>query len=131
MQLTSILRRVERHQGFVYEKVRWRTGERRVALEVLVRPRQGSRPICSGCRQRRARYDRLPARRCEFVPLWGIAVWFVYAMRRVDCPTCGVRVERVPWVHGQCRQTKTYRWFLARWAKRLSWQEVAEVFHTS
>lgn len=27
--------------------------------------------------------------------------------------------------------TDTYAWFLARWAKRLSWKEVAEVFHTS
>jgi transposase len=27
--------------------------------------------------------------------------------------------------------TSTYRWFLAGWAKRLSWQEVAAVFHTS
>jgi transposase len=27
--------------------------------------------------------------------------------------------------------TTTYQWFLARWAKRLSWQEVAEVFGTS
>jgi transposase len=130
MQLTSILRRVERHQGFVYEKARWaqRGG---LTLEVLVRPRTGNRPICSGCDQPRAGYDRLPARRCEFVPLWGLAVFLVYRMRRVACPRCGVRVERVPWAEGQCRQTKTYRWFLARWARRLSWQEVAEVFHTS
>ena len=27
--------------------------------------------------------------------------------------------------------TDTYAWYLARWAKRLSWQEVAEAFHTS
>ena len=32
-------------------------------------------------------YDRLPERRFEFVPLWGMAVYFVYALRRVDCPT--------------------------------------------
>ena len=27
--------------------------------------------------------------------------------------------------------TTSYRWFLARWAKRLSWQEVARVFQTT
>ena len=27
--------------------------------------------------------------------------------------------------------TTSYRWFLARWAKRLSWQEVALIFHTN
>jgi transposase len=34
-------------------------------------------------------------------------------------------------VEGKCQQTNTYRWFLAGWAKRLSWQEVADVFHSS
>ena len=27
--------------------------------------------------------------------------------------------------------TRTYAWFLASWAKRLSWKEVAEVFQSS
>ena len=73
----------------------------------------------------------LPARRFEFVPLWGIAVFLVYAMRRVACPRCGVKVETVPWAAGKHQLTDTYAWFLARWAGRLSWKEVAEVFQTS
>lgn len=52
-------------------------------------------------------------------------------MRRVDCPTCGVVVERVPWAEGKSRLTTAYQWFLATWARRLSWQEVATVFHTT
>ena len=39
-------------------------------------------------------------------------------MRRVDCPTCGVTVERVPWGDGKGHLTTSYLWFLARWAKR-------------
>ncbi len=73
----------------------------------------------------------MPERRFEFVPLWQIAVYFVYAMRRVDCPTCGVTVEKVPWCDGKNRLTTTYRWFLAGWAKRLSWKGVAEAFSTT
>jgi len=69
-------------------------------------------------------------RRFQFVPLWGIVVFFVYARRRVDCPTCGVTVERVPWARGKSRLTTRFRWFLARWAKRVSWDEVAAIFHT-
>jgi transposase len=42
-----------------------------------------------------------------------------------------VRVEQVPWGDGKNQLTTTYRWFLATWAKRLSWSEVARVFHTS
>ena len=49
----------------------------------------------------------------------------------VACPSCGICVERVPWADGKCRQTRSYRWFLARWAKRLSWLEVSRIFHTS
>ena len=36
------------------------------------------------------------ARRFEFVPLWGMKVFFVYAPRRVDCPQCGIKVEWMP-----------------------------------
>lgn len=58
-------------------------------------------------------------------------MFFVYRMRRVKCPRCGVTVERVPWAEGKQRMTTTYRWFLAKWAKRLSWTEVATIFGTS
>lgn len=131
MQLITILHRVEKYKSFVYERVRWCPRAVSPSLEIRIRPRRGSRPECAGCGRKGPAYDRLPARRFEFVPLWGMAVYFVYRMRRVNCPRCGVTVERVPWGDGQCHLTKTYRWFLAAWAKRLSWQEVATVFHTS
>jgi transposase len=132
MQLQVILNRVERYKSFVYRHVRFREGsDASLALEVVVEPRANGRPICSGCGRKRAGYDRLPSRRFQFVPLWGIAVFFVYALRRVQCPRCGVKVEQVPWALGKEQATHSYQWFLARWAKRLSWQEVADVFRTS
>ena len=76
-------------------------------------------------------YNTLPVRRFEFVPLWGIAVFFLYAMRRVDCPAGCVKVERVPWADGKNHLATTYAWFLAKWAKRLSWKETAEAFQTT
>ena len=93
MQLQTILNHVEWYKSFVYESVRWSDTESKVSLEVEVRPRANSRPIFSGCGQRGPGYDRLPSRRFDFVPLWGIAVYFLYAMRRVDCQSCGVTVE--------------------------------------
>ena len=131
MQLQTILNHVEWYKSFVYESVRWSDTESKVSLEVEVRPRANSRPICSGCGQRGPGYDRLPSRRFDFVPLWGIAVYFLYAMRRVDCQSCGVTVERVPWCDGKNHLTTTYRWFLACWAKRLSWKGTAEAFGTT
>lgn len=130
MQLKTILNRVQKQRSFVYGEARWLEAAR-PAIEVEVRPRANSRPRCSGCGQRGPGYDTLASRRFEFVPLWGMAVYFVYAMRRVSCRRCGVKVETVPWANGKQQLTETYAWFLARWARRLSWKEVAEVFHTS
>jgi transposase len=131
MQLKTILNRVEPFKSFVYGKAKWVEGTGRPTLEVALHARKNGRAICSGCGRPGPGYDRLPERRLEFVPLWGIAVLFVYALRRVDCPRCGVRAERVPWARGKCHLTIRYRWFLARWAKRLSWDEVASIFHTT
>ena len=130
MQLKTILNRVEKHSSFVYTGVRFVEGAS-VALEIDIRPRVGSRATCSGCGRRGATYDTLSRRRFQFVPLWGILVFFVYAMRRVDCRRCGVRVERVPFGMGKSPITTSYAWFLAGWAKRLSWKEVAVSFRTS
>ena len=131
MQLQVILNHVEHYKGFVYQRVSWDKTTSPWTLRVQVVPRANSHAECSGCREKCPGYDRLPEREFEFVPLWGLAVLFVYAMRRVECPRCGIGVERVPWGDGKCRQTKSYRWFLARWAKRLPWLEVARIFHTS
>jgi len=131
MQLKTILNRVQRHKSFVYGEPRWLDDSLRLTIEIPIEPRANGRPICSGCRKPCPGYDRLSPRRFEFVPLWQIAVVFVYALRRVDCPTCSVVVECVPWAAGKSRLTTSYQWFLAGWARRLSWKEVATVFHTS
>jgi transposase len=54
-------------------------------------------------------------------------------MRRggVECPEHGVVVEHLPWSEGKRPLTTAMMGFLARWARRLSWRETAEVFQTS
>lgn len=131
MQLKTILNRVQKCKSFVYQEVRWEETAKRSCLVIEVAARANGRPICSQCERPGAGYDRLEARRFEFVPVWGIAVFFEYALRRVECRRCGVRVEKVPWAFGKHTLTTTYMQFLARWARRLSWQEVAESFRTS
>jgi transposase len=131
MHLKSILNFVQPQQDFVYSAITRRSHGNRTVLDIEIRPRKNRQPVCSKCGQRSPGYDTQSARRFEFVPLWGIAVFFLYAMRRVNCPTCGVKVERVPWATGKNHLTTTYAWFLARWARRLSWKEVSQVFQTS
>ena len=131
MQLKTILNRVLKHSAFVYVAQRLVETLAGPTLEVELRARANSRPRCSCCECPGPGYDTLAMRRFEFVPLWGMKVFFLYAPRRVNCARCGVRVEALPWAVGKHRLTTAYAWFLARWAKRLSWKEVAEVFHTS
>ncbi len=133
MQLRTILNRVYKLPGFVYGKIRLverEGGQAEVEVEVL--PRANGRARCSGCGEPAACYDRRERRRYQFVPVLGLPTYFIYEMRRVDCRRCGkVKVERVPWAEGKQRSTKALRWFLASWAKRLSWQETAQVFGVS
>jgi transposase len=131
MLLQTILNRVDKQPGFVYGSIRFVHVRARPGLEIELRGRKNRRPRCSGCQQPGPGYDTLAPRRFEFVPLWGLLVVFVYALRRVQCGRCGVRVEAVPWAEGKHQLTTTYAWFLARWAQRVSWTEVAQIFHTT
>jgi transposase len=131
MQLRTILNRIQKHKDFVYDTVRFGPSDGPLSLEIKLRARAGTQGRCSGCEQPRPGYDRLRERRFEFVPMWGILIYFLYALRRVDCPNCGVVVEKVPWAQGKETLCLSYQWFLAGWAKRLSWTEVAEVFRSA
>jgi transposase len=115
----------------VYVAAHLRSAGKGLTIEVEIAPHARSRPWCSGCGRRGSGYDRLASRRFAYVPLWNIPVFFVYAMRRVDCARCGVTVEMVPWSEGKQHITRTYAWFLAGWAKRMSWQAVADAFQVS
>lgn len=132
MLVTTVLNHIEKHKGFVFAKVRLlkeENGEERI--EVPIRSRRNGKPICSGCDHAGPGYDRLPERRFQYVPLWGIAVVLVYALRRVDCPRCGVTVEKVPWAVGKSPVTRSLALFLADWAKLLAWQDVARRFRVN
>lgn len=129
MDIKTILNRCHPLRGFVYESSAFGEGQR---IDVVLRPRRGSRATCSRCHRRSPTYDTARvARGFDFIPLWGFAVVLWYCMRRVDCPRCGVTVEAVPWASGKQRSCAVYQHFLAFWAKRLSWTEVARLFHTS
>lgn len=128
MLIKTVLNRCHPIQRFVYG-VAYFVGQE---VHVQIRPRRGSSAICSGCDQPGSTYDtaRKP-RLFEFVPLWGFLVFLCYAMRRVNCAQCGVTVERVPWAVGKQQTCNVYRLFLARWARRLPWSEVARIFGTN
>jgi len=136
MRLKTILNKLEKYSSFVFEEARfckhydeWTFGDEVVVVNV--KPRSNGKPICSGCAKPGRCYDHLDRRLFEYAPLWIFKVFFAYTMRRVDCKKCGVTVEMVPWAEGKKQITITYEWFLAQWARRLSWSEVGTIFGTS
>lgn len=131
MRLQTILNLCQKNKSFVYKKEELVGKDHNKRFRITVVPRKNSQGICSGCAKPRGCYDHLPEREFEFVPLWGIPVYFCYRMRRVNCADCGVKVESVPWADGKETMTKTMMHFLAGWAKKLSWEETARTFKTS
>ena len=129
MLLTRLLNACHHFPGFVYASAR--LIEARKTIEIEVRPRVGSPAHCSGCARSAPGYDQLPLRRFQFIPVWGFAVELLYRMRRVQCGRCGIKVEQVPWAAGKHTLTRAYMLYLARWARKLSWQETARSFRTS
>ena len=132
MRIRTILNKVHKHKSFIYTNERHEMVRGEECLIVDIEPRKNSKPICSVCQKPGSIYDhQKESRYFEFIPIWNILVFFCYQMRRVNCKTCGVRIEQVPWAVGKNQLTTAYQIFLAKWAKRLSWKEVADVFRTS
>src|SRR5450755_4244194 len=120
MRLITLLNHCQHFPDFVYEKTR--LCPESSTIEIHVRPRRGSKPVCSGCHKPAAGYDQLSMNSSRSGGSW---CCYFTRMRRVDCRACGVRVEELPWAIGKHQLTKAYMLFLAHWARKLSWQETA------
>src|SRR5262249_48364261 len=131
LQLKKVLNRVHPLKGFVYADLRLVEGKRAPYIEATVQERRGAKATCSGGGTKGTCYDHLHQRPFLFVPLLGLMVVLLYCPRRVDCKTCGPRVEVIPWAHGKSWLTTAMMCFLATWARRLSWRDVGCAFGVS
>jgi transposase len=131
VQLQTILNSIQKFKGFKYRRVKLERDAEGKRLLVQIEPDKRCKGRCSKCETPGSTYDTLPARRYQF-PLWGIPVFLLYAARRIACQPCGKPVvEAIPWALGKSPITRAFAWFLAAWAKRMSWQEVADAFKVS
>ena len=101
-------------------------------IEVDVVARKGSRGQCSQCGVDGPTYDHLPQREFLYVPLWGITVYLLYGMRRINCTNCNsLKAESVPWSDGKSPITISMMWYLSELAKILSWAAAAKLTKTT
>jgi transposase len=129
MRLITVLNKCCKFKGFV--TVDSKFNDKQTAVIVQIREKKRGRAICSGCDKKAPGYDRLPEKLVQFIPFWGFQVFLAYAMRRVNCPDCGVIVEKVPWSDGKKHITHHYAKYLADWGKEMAWKSVATRFRTS
>jgi len=69
MPVKTLLHRVHKVKGFVYQNVGF-SDSHRLTIEVAIHTRRGSRPFCFRCGQAGKVYDRLATRSFTFIPLW-------------------------------------------------------------
>ncbi len=100
MRITTFFRRTLGIPGIVVLSVILGTGE----AVLRVRP-PWRKPRCSRCGKQAPGYDRLAERRWRHIAFGRWPLWLCCELRRVECPSCGVCVEKVPWADPDSRFT--------------------------
>ena len=130
MLIKTILNKCFKFKSFVYGNIHF--CEKTESLHVEIVPRLNSSMVCSKCGKMAPGYDTLPnPRHFQFIPIWNIPVEFIYFMRRVQCRSCGIVVEFIPWAEKNRSISIPFMLLLANWSKALSWQETARRFHST
>ncbi len=118
MLIKTLLNNRYRFKSFVYGKCRF--GKENEKLFVQMKPRRNAKPVCPYCGRPCVQYDTQKERLFEFIPIWGIRVFFRYRPRRLDCPEHQVVAKQIPWAKRKSHSTIPHMLFLADWARRLS-----------
>ncbi len=103
------------------------TGVRFAAEGVVVAVRlRRRRRVCSGCGQLCAATHDTVLCRWRHLDLGAQRCYVVAALRRVQCPDCGVRVEAVPWARGP-RFTRDFEDVVAYLAQQMAKAPIARL----
>jgi len=131
MLIKTVLNRLEHFKSFIFGAITFQVVNGSEAQVIEIKARANSKPECPECGKRCKKRDTQPARFFEYVPIWAFRVFFHYAPRRAACPVHGVKVEYMPWGYGKEQMTTSYKVYLVRWARQLSWKETGDIFKTS
>jgi len=131
VKVKALLNRTQPIPGFCYADVRLAEGPGEPELWVELEAHTQRPGRCAICGRPAPTYDHLARREWRHVGLWRIVTRLFYAPRRLQCADHGIHVEAMPWNEGKRPWTRAMMVFLARWARRLSWKETAEVCDVS
>ncbi|WP_374359432.1 ISL3 family transposase [Pseudoduganella danionis] len=84
-------------------------------------------PVCSGCGRSCCQVHEKVGRTIRDMPMLGDPVWLQVPLRRLRCPDCGPRVERVDWLDRHARVTRRLSEFVGLWCEKLAVAHVCQL----
>lgn len=114
-------------EGYRVETVQRRDGER-TAIWVYLGPAPGHPMICDGCGQAVESVHDVEERHVRDLPILDAETWLSVPRRRVLCPRCGPRLERLAWLDRHARVTRRLAESVVRLCQALPVARVAAHF---
>lgn len=90
--------------------------------------RKDGRYVCGGCGKQRYRYHDAEEREIRDLAILGVPVRLFLWRFRVECPSCGPRLEALDWLEPRARVTRRLAEDVARLCRVLPIKHVAERF---
>ena len=126
MRITTLLRSLLGLEGTRVTDVNF--DELGLVIDVAPRWQRGR---CSECGEVCPSYDRDRGRRWRHLDLAGMTLHLRYDTRRVKCPHCGVKVERVPWAETSSWFTRPFEDHVGYLAQRCDKTTVSDMMRVA
>ena len=105
-EITSVVGRWEGYEvAEVHRRIAWH-GKGPVKVWIMLKPIEGIRRVCSGCRRRVRGVHEISERIVRDLPILGQQTFLRVGRVRVLCPRCGPKLELVSWLGRYQRVTK-------------------------
>ena len=95
---------------------------------VDLEPIPGRAMTCDGCGHQVASQHDVSTRVVRDLPLFDAETYLRLSRRRVQCPRCGPRLERLPWPHRYSRVTRRLAESVVRLCQQLPIKHVAAFY---
>jgi transposase len=114
-------------EGYRVETVERRAGDRPEVWIYLGHAR-GTELVCDGCGERCERVHDVARRTIRDLPILDAVTWLSVPRRRVACPRCGPKLERLAWLDRHARVTRRLAASVVRLCAVLPVKQVAAFF---
>ncbi len=128
---TELIGRLGVWEGYsVVRAQRYEAGDDggRPRVWVELEPIAGRRMTCDGCGRRVATVHDVSVRVVRDLPLFDAETYLRMPRRRVACPRCGPKLERLPWLHRYARVTRRLADSVVRLCQQLPIKHVAAFY---